>query len=257
MTRKLDGIFEDTLVMADDVFCPRGVEYGRSTYQARVEPGMNYLLQVTATTNLPRLSRWDLFSGDTVEEVKIYTPLARLRRPRLYIFGRSVGMLERKLPLLDGDSHGAHFLDREKMQLQLTLRGLPDGLLGSGSVVMQLLEVITSQVALFVDFDTFSERLFIQKVAATMGVHERCVFVADLQSGGQRWQSGTDGRRLELVTTILVTFEISEDPPALSADVLRDVPEDSGFVIFLFWGCLKHHLFVEFLLLFALFTMVE
>ncbi|CAJ1390807.1 unnamed protein product [Effrenium voratum] len=215
-----DGAYEETWPMFDES-CPRGLEYGRSSYIIRVEAGLSLELRFLGSSRLPRLSRLHFFAESVQDEVLLQIPLGRLRRPRLYIFGINFDIMRRTAIPNVGDSHGAMFLDRDLLRLYVMVRGMPGGLQGQG-VLLQLLEVFEAEVVVFVPLEEFSEFVFVADVSRSLNVSQDRVALVDIRYDGQKWLAGPNGRRLEMVDTLRIKFEVSEDPDSLSAFALSD-----------------------------------
>ncbi|CAE7914099.1 unnamed protein product, partial [Symbiodinium sp. KB8] len=262
-TRLSDGMYEESWPMFDDD-CARGLEYGRSSYVIRVEAGLPLELRFMGTSQLPRLSRIHFFAESSGHEVLLRLPLGRLRRPRLYIFGINFDIMRRTSIPNAGDSHGAMYLDRERLWLYINARGMPGGSRGQGAIVLQLLEVFVAEVApfkfvtvtclsafviikvaqvVFVPLEEFSQFKFVEDLARSLNVSEDRVSLVTLGLGqfesgggegrvnitydGQKWLEGPNGRRLRMVDTLRIEFEVSEDPDILDLAVLLDAPWES------------------------------
>eukprot|EP00434_Breviolum_minutum_P022750 symbB.v1.2.020072.t1/scaffold1664.1/size142436/7 len=224
-TRLIDNATEETRPMFDET-CPRGLEYGRSTYVIRMEAGYSHMLRFMGSTQLPRLNRIHLFSESVTDEVLLKIPLGRLRRPRLYIFGINFDIMRRTSIPNTGDSHGAMFLDRDNLMLYMMTRGMPGGQTGRGVVILMLLEVIIVEVVIFIPLEQFNEFEFLADVSRSLNVTEDRITLVDIRYDGKKWLEGPNGRRLAMVDTLAIKFEVAEDA-VLNPTVLADVPTDS------------------------------
>jgi len=176
--------------------CARGLEYGRSSYVIRVEAGLPLELRFMGTSQLPRLSRIHFFAESSGHEVLLRLPLGRLRRPRLYIFGINFDIMRRTSIPNAGDSHGAMYLDRERLWLYINARGMPGGSRGQGAIVLQLLEVFVAEVVVFVPLEEFSQFKFVEDLARSLNVSEDRVSLVNITYDGQKWPAIADGGHL-------------------------------------------------------------
>ncbi|CAE7661031.1 unnamed protein product [Symbiodinium microadriaticum] len=246
-TRLSDGMYE----AAGSEASVRAVAAGPCPPPLKQEAGLPLELRFMGTSQLPRLSRIHFFAESSGHEVLLRLPLGRLRRPRLYIFGINFDIMRRTSIPNAGDSHGAMYLDRERLWLYINARGMPGGSRGQGAIVLQLLEVFVAEVApfkfvtvtclsafviikvaqvVFVPLEEFSQFKFVEDLARSLNVSEDRVSLVNITYDGQKWLEGPNGRRLRM-DTLRIEFEVSEDPDILDLaaldSVLLDAPWES------------------------------